>query len=121
MTGRMAGEPSTWKVESRAACTPPGRRRGVTCARRPHTRDRALDLPPEASVDRSRRDRRAAAGLPRLLTPAETAELLRTTKRGIYAMAERAQLPGIVRVGRRLLFRRDALLAHLGLIGSDEE
>jgi hypothetical protein len=30
-------------------------------------------------------------------------------------MVERAQLPGSVRVRRRLLFRRDELLAWLGL------
>ncbi|MBZ0266516.1 helix-turn-helix domain-containing protein [bacterium] len=50
-----------------------------------------------------------------LLTPDETATLLRTTRRAIYAMAQRAQLPGVVRIGRRLLVRRDDLYAHLGL------
>ncbi len=59
------------------------------------------------------------ADLPPLLTPAEAAGLLRTSKGAIYAMVERAQLPGAVRVGRRLLIRRDDLLAWLGLDGKD--
>ena len=49
-----------------------------------------------------------------LLTPEEVAALLRTTRKAIYSMAERAQLPGVVRIGRRLLFRRDSLLQRLG-------
>ncbi|MFN8179294.1 MAG: helix-turn-helix domain-containing protein [bacterium] len=53
--------------------------------------------------------------LPPLLTVADAASLLRTTRGGIYAMAERGQLPGIVRIGRRLLVRRDAVFAWLGL------
>jgi excisionase family DNA binding protein len=51
---------------------------------------------------------------PILLTPTEVAELLRTTKKAIYSMVERGQLPGIVRVGRRVLVREDALLDWLG-------
>jgi hypothetical protein len=39
--------------------------------------------------------------------------LLRTTRKAIYAMAERGCLPGVVRVGRRLLVRRDLLLESL--------
>ena len=39
--------------------------------------------------------------------------LLRTTKKAIYSMVERAQLPGIVRIGRRVLIREDALLHWL--------
>lgn len=46
-------------------------------------------------------------GLPPLLTPQDAAELLRTSRKAIYVMAERGQLPGITRVGRRLLFRRE--------------
>ena len=52
-------------------------------------------------------------GLPRLLTPGEVAELLRTTRKAIWAMAERDQLAGVVRVGRRILFREDALVEFL--------
>jgi excisionase family DNA binding protein len=48
-----------------------------------------------------------------LLTPIEVAELLRTSKKAIYAMVERRQLPGIVRIGRRVLVEEDALLDWL--------
>jgi len=50
---------------------------------------------------------------PVLLTPTEVAELLRTSRKAIYAMVERAQLPGIVRIGRRVLVREDALVNWL--------
>ena len=52
-------------------------------------------------------------GLPVLLTADETADLLRTSRKAIYVMAERGQLPGVTRIGRRLLFRRDTLLDWL--------
>jgi excisionase family DNA binding protein len=50
--------------------------------------------------------------LPLLLVPDEVAHLLRTTRKAVYAMTERGELPGVVRPGRgrRLLFDRDALL-----------
>jgi excisionase family DNA binding protein len=51
--------------------------------------------------------------LPFLLTADETAVLLRTTRKAIYARAERGLLPGVVRDGRRLLVRRDDLLSWL--------
>jgi excisionase family DNA binding protein len=44
---------------------------------------------------------------------AEVAALLRTSRKAIYAMAERRQLPGLTRIGRRLLVRRDDLLSWL--------
>lgn len=47
---------------------------------------------------------------PVLLTVDEAAALLRTTRRGMYAMVERRQLPGVVRIRRRVLFRTEALL-----------
>jgi excisionase family DNA binding protein len=50
---------------------------------------------------------------PILLTPSEVAELLRTSRKAIYTMIERAQLPGVVRIGRRVLVREDALLDWL--------
>ena len=55
----------------------------------------------------------APVGLPLLLTSEEVAELLRTTRAAVYAMTERGQLPGVTRIGRRLLFRRDLLLDWL--------
>ena len=51
--------------------------------------------------------------LPMLLTVRETAELLRTTDKAIYSMVERAQLPGVTRVGRRVLVRSADLLRWL--------
>ena len=54
----------------------------------------------------------APAG-PLLLTADETADLLRTTRRAVYAMAERGLLPGVTRIGRRLLVRRQVLLSWL--------
>ena len=47
------------------------------------------------------------------LTADETANLLRTTRKAIYAMTERGQLPGVTRIGRRVLYRREALLDWL--------
>ena len=52
-------------------------------------------------------------GWPPLLTADEVAVALRTSRKAIYAMAERAQLPGVTRIGRRLLVRRDDLLSWL--------
>ena len=51
--------------------------------------------------------------LPVLLTVDETATLLRTSRKAIYAMVERRQLPGVTRIGRRLLFRSTDLLHWL--------
>jgi excisionase family DNA binding protein len=53
------------------------------------------------------------ARLPVLLTVDEAAALLRTTRRAIYAMVERRQLPGVIRVRRRVLVRADDLLDWL--------
>jgi excisionase family DNA binding protein len=41
------------------------------------------------------------------------AATLRTSRKAIYAMIERHQLPGVVRIGRRVLVREDALLDWL--------
>ena len=66
---------------------------------------------------RTLRDRDAdeptAARLPVLLTVDEAADFLRTTRRAIYAMVERGQLPGVIRIGRRVLLRADDLLDWL--------
>lgn len=48
-----------------------------------------------------------------LLTVDEAASLLRTTRKAIYAMVERKQLPGVVRLGRRVLIRSEVLLNSL--------
>ena len=51
--------------------------------------------------------------MPLLATVDEAADLLRTTRKAIYVMAERGLLPGATRIGRRLLFRTDVLLHWL--------
>ena len=56
---------------------------------------------------------RVVQTLPVLLTVDEAADLLRTTRRAIYAMIERRQLPGVIRVRRRVLLRADDLLDWL--------
>ena len=60
-----------------------------------------------------RRIDRPAGALPTLLTVDEAANLLRTTKRAIYAMVARRQLPGVVRIRRRVLVRSADLLDWL--------
>jgi excisionase family DNA binding protein len=56
---------------------------------------------------------RSRDSIPVLLTVDEAAALLRTTHRAIYAMIERRQLPGVIRIRRRVLFRADDLLHWL--------
>lgn len=53
------------------------------------------------------------ASLPMLLTVDDVADLLRTTHRAVYAMVERGQLPGVIRLRRRVLLRSDDLLDWL--------
>lgn len=48
--------------------------------------------------------------LPYLLTVEETAGLLRTSRKAVYCLHDRGRIPGGIRRGRRLLFRRDDLL-----------
>lgn len=50
---------------------------------------------------------------PLLLTVEEVAVTLRTTRKAIYGMVERGFLPGVTRVGRRVLIRSDDLLDWL--------
>jgi len=56
---------------------------------------------------------RAFPSLPFLLTTGEVAMLLRTSRKAVYAMIERGSLPGVVRLGRRVLVQRDDLLHWL--------
>lgn len=50
---------------------------------------------------------------PLLLTVDEAAALLRTTRKAMYAMVERSQVPGVIRIRRRVLFRAADLLHWL--------
>jgi excisionase family DNA binding protein len=74
------------------------------------------------AIDQSRRRQRnlnrverteLPSRLPILLTPVEVAALLRTSRSAIYAMVERGQLPGVVRIGRRVLLREADLVEWL--------
>ncbi len=51
--------------------------------------------------------------IPFFLTADDTAELLRTSRKAVYSMAHRGELPGVIRIGRRLLIRRDDLLRFI--------
>jgi excisionase family DNA binding protein len=50
---------------------------------------------------------------PVLLKIDEVAKLLRTSPKGIYTMIERQRLPGVVRIGRRVLVRERDLVEWL--------
>jgi excisionase family DNA binding protein len=52
------------------------------------------------------------------MTVADTAAMLLTTPKAVYCMVERGQLAGVVRLGRRVLINRDALLSALDESGS---
>ena len=58
-------------------------------------------------------DDKNIAGAPVLLTTDEMANLLRTSRSAIYAMVAREQLPGVLRIGRRVLFRREDVMKWL--------
>jgi excisionase family DNA binding protein len=47
------------------------------------------------------------------MTVAEVAELLRTSRKAIYSMVERKQLPGVLHINRRVLVDRTVLLDWL--------
>jgi excisionase family DNA binding protein len=65
------------------------------------------------TMDDGEEQRVSRRAVPLFLNVDEAAELLRTTRRAIYAMVERRQLPGVVRLRRRILFRSDVLLDWL--------
>jgi len=50
-------------------------------------------------------------GLPLYLTADEAADVLRTSRKAIYSMIERRQLPGVSRIGRRVLISASLLLS----------
>ena len=51
------------------------------------------------------------SNLPEFLKAEEVAELLRVNRKTVYEAASRDEIPGVVRVGRVIRFRRDAVLA----------
>jgi excisionase family DNA binding protein len=57
--------------------------------------------------------RRESSSLPDLMTIPEVASALRTTRKSVYALVERGLLPGVVRLGRRLLIDRSVLVEWL--------
>lgn len=50
---------------------------------------------------------------PIYLTADEVAILLRTTRKAIYVMVERRQLPGVRRIGKRLLIHAESLISWI--------
>ena len=71
-----------------------------------------MRIAPASEPSASQTDR-STTHLPLLLTIDETADLLRTSRRAIYAMIARRQLPGVVRIRRRVLVRSADLLDWL--------
>lgn len=55
----------------------------------------------------------AAASTSPMLTTADVAHLLRISREVVYQRIARAQLPGVVRVGRKILIRRDRVMRWL--------
>lgn len=47
------------------------------------------------------------------MTPDELADWLHCSRRAIYDRVYRGQIPGVVRVGRRLYFIRESVIAFL--------
>jgi excisionase family DNA binding protein len=60
----------------------------------------------------------AGKDAPRYLKAIEVADLLRTSVKAIYVMIERQQLPGVVRIGRRVLVRTESLISWLDRQGA---
>lgn len=48
--------------------------------------------------------------LPRLLTVEEVADFLRTTRKAVYCLIHRGELPGVIRLSRRVLVDGSALV-----------
>ena len=55
----------------------------------------------------------SASELPYLLCADEVATLLRVSRKAVYCMVDRGEIPGVTKIGRRIRFHRDDLLAWL--------
>ncbi len=64
-----------------------------------------IPFPPVASC--------ATRSLPLILKADEVAELLRVDRNTIYEAVKRGEVPGVIRMGRILRFRRDAVVHWL--------
>ena len=64
-------------------------------------------------ANRKEQGKRIDNGCSFLMTVTEVADLLRTSRKAVYAMVARGQLPGVTRIGRRILIQREALLDWL--------
>jgi excisionase family DNA binding protein len=51
--------------------------------------------------------------IPFLLCAEEVASLLRITRKAVYSMVDRGEIPGVTKIGRRVRVQHDALLAWL--------
>lgn len=71
-----------------------------------------IDVPPTRPLTDTPANRVVSStdDLAALLTTDDVAAFLRTCRKAIYAMIERGQLPGVVRIGRRVLVRKPELL-----------
>ena len=79
----------------------------------PLGRERDLARAPEQRVLLAVNGAADRGRMHQLLLVEEVALLLRTTPKAIYAMVARGQLPGVRRIGRRVLFCRATLLDWL--------
>ena len=69
------------------------------------TKEKSTNLPMAGEV---------VPGVPVLLSVEDLAKVLRTTRKAIYSMVARGELPGIFRRGRRrVYFRREAIVAWI--------
>ena len=54
-----------------------------------------------------------STSLPYLLRADEVAQILRVSRKAVYCMVDRGEIPGVTKIGRRIRFHRDDLLAWL--------
>ena len=67
----------------------------------------------DGSMERSAIAQRRPQPPSPLMRPEQVAEWLHTSRAAIYKMVERQQVPGVVRLGRRVLFHRETLVHWL--------